>query len=367
MGTEAKRTPLYETHIRIGGRVVDFAGWALPVQYSGIIEEHRAVRETAGLFDVSHMGEIRVKGRDALVFLQKVLTNDMNGLEPGKVRYSPICYADGGTVDDILVYGCGLSEYLLVVNASNKDKDLAWLRENASGFAVSIEDESESTAEVALQGPLAAEILQAVTAADLSSLPYYGTLQGIQVAGCRAMVSRTGYTGEDGFEIYTSAHDVVSVWNALMESGAGKGIKPTGLGCRDTLRFEASMPLYGHELSASITPVEAGLGRYVSLEKGDFIGRSVLAAQKQSGPPRKLVGFEMTGRGVARAEYPILAEGKKVGFVTSGTFAPTLGKNLGMALVEPAHAAVGAEFGVEIREQTISAKVIARPFYKRGK
>ena len=313
------------------------------------------------------MGEIRVKGRGALDFLQKVLTNDMSGLESGKVRYSPICYADGGTVDDVLIYGCGQSEFLLVVNASNKDKDLSWLRENASGYAVSIEDESDSTAEVALQGPLAEKILQSVVNVDLTVLPYYSFLQGAQVAGCKAMVSRTGYTGEDGFEIYTSFQEVVAVWNALLESGAEQGIKPAGLGCRDTLRFEASMPLYGHELSSTITPVEAGLGRYVSLEKGDFIGRSVLAPQKQSGPPRKLVGFEMTGRGVARAEYPIIAAGRKIGFVTSGTFAPTLGKNLGMALVELGYATVGSEFGVEIREQTISAKVIARPFYKRGK
>ncbi len=364
---DPRKTPLYEKHVSLGARVVDFAGWWLPVQYAGILEEHRAVREQAGLFDVSHMGEIRVKGPDAFDFLQKVLTNTLAGMQDGDVRYSPICYPTGGTVDDVLSYRFSENEYLLVVNASNKDKDLAWILENSSGLAVAISDESDQTAEVALQGPAAAAILEGLAGSSVTELGYYEFLPQVMLADMPVLVSRTGYTGEDGFEIYCRPVDAEKVWDVLLEAGKTKGLQPTGLGCRDTLRFEASMPLYGHELTAEISPLEAGLTRFVSFEKGAFNGRDVLLAQKEQGLKRKLVGFEMTDRGIARAGYPVLKNGENIGHVTSGTMAPTLGKNLGMALVRADVGPVGTEIDIEIREKSVRAKTISRPFYKRGK
>ena len=365
--TEPRKTPLYEKHVNLGARVVDFAGWWLPVQYAGILEEHRAVREQAGLFDVSHMGEIRVKGQDAFGFLQKVLTNTLAGMQDGDVRYSPICYPTGGTVDDVLSYRFSEDEYLLVVNASNKDKDLAWILENSSGLAIAISDESDQTAEVALQGPAAAAILEGLVGSSVTELGYYEFLPQVMLADMPVLVSRTGYTGEDGFEIYCRPMDAEKVWDVLLEAGNLMGLQATGLGCRDTLRFEASMPLYGHELTAEISPLEAGLTRFVSFDKGAFNGREVLLAQKEQGLKRKLVGFEMTDRGIARAGYPVLKNGEKIGHVTSGTMAPTLGKNLGMALVRADIGPVGTEIDIEIREKSVRAKTISRPFYKRGK
>lgn len=364
---EPRKTPLYDTHVDMGARVVDFAGWWLPVQYAGILEEHRAVREKAGVFDVSHMGEIRVKGPAAFAFLQKVLTNTATGMKDGGVRYSPLCYPSGGTVDDVLVYRLSDEEYWLVVNASNKDKDLAWIMENSAGMSVAITDESDETAEVALQGPAAAAILAGLTDSKLNELGYYEFVPRVMLAGAPVLLSRTGYTGEDGFEIYCRPMDAEKVWTALMEAGKPHGLQPAGLGCRDTLRFEASMPLYGHELSAEISPLEAGLSRFVSFDKGEFIGRDVLLAQKEQGLKRKLVGFEMLDRGVARAGYPVLKNGEKIGNVTSGTVAPTLGKNLGMALVRSDIGPLGTEIDIEIREKPVRAKTISRPFYKRGK
>jgi aminomethyltransferase len=364
---EPCKTPLYETHQRYGARIVDFAGWWLPVQYAGILEEHRAVREQAGLFDVSHMGEIRVKGPEAFVFLQKVLTNDLTGLQDGGVRYSPICYVSGGTVDDILVYRLARDEYWLVVNAANKDKDFAWLLENSVGVNVIVSDESDVTAEMALQGPAAVAILGEITGDAVTNLAYYEFLSKVNMADREVLISRTGYTGEDGFEIYCKPQDAQTLWELLMETGKLHGLQPAGLGCRDTLRFEASMPLYGHELSADISPLEAGLSRYVKFDKGDFNGRTALLQQKEIGLKQKLIGFEMLERGVARAGYPVMVAGEKIGFVTSGTVAPTLGKNLGMALVLPDFSTSGMEIYIEIREKTAKAKVIARPFYRRGK
>jgi aminomethyltransferase len=345
--------------------MVDFNGWWLPVQYAGILEEHRAVREQAGIFDVSHMGEIRVVGVDAARYMQKLVTNDLADLATGKVRYSPLCYADGGTVDDILIYRLADNEFWLVVNASNKDKDFSWMIENSSGYDVAIIDESDQTAEVALQGPAAATILQEVSSGRMFEKGYYEFLPQWQIAGVSTLVSRTGYTGEDGFEIYCAVTDVTTVWDALLETGKAYGLQPAGLGCRDTLRFEASMPLYGHELSAEITPLEAGLSRFVSFEKGDFIGRQALLEQREKGLHRKLIGFEMIGRGVARAGYPVCFAGKVIGAVTSGSVAPSLGANLGMALVNRDTGPVGTEIEIDIREKPVTAKIIARPFYRR--
>ena len=365
--SEPRKTPLYDKHVGLGARVVDFAGWWLPVQYAGILEEHRVVREQAGLFDVSHMGEIRVKGPDAFNFLQKILTNTLKGMKDGGVRYSPLCYPSGGTVDDVLVYRLSEEEYWLVVNASNKDKDLTWIVENSSGMEVAVIDESDETAEVALQGPAAAAILGKLAGGTVTELGYYEFVSEVMLCGVKTLVSRTGYTGEDGFEIYCRPMDVEKIWDALLDAGKPQGLQPAGLGCRDTLRFEASMPLYGHELSAEISPLEAGLSRFVSFDKGYFCGREALLGQKEKGLKWKLVGFEMLDRGVARAGYPVLKNGEIVGHVTSGSVAPTVGKNLGMALVRADMGPVGTEIAVEIRGNPVRARTISRPFYKRGK
>lgn len=361
----AEKTPLYETHLKYGGKIVEFGGWLLPVQFGGILAEHKAVREHAGLFDVSHMGEVTVKGPDALAYLQKLVTNDVTKLADTQVQYTPMCYRDGGTVDDLLVYRHGPDDYLLVINAANIAKDWEWLQENAAGLDVKLTNVSAETAELALQGPAAAAILAKLTKAPFDKLGYYWFLPTAEVAGRPVMVSRTGYTGEDGFEIYCRPADAAHLWEALMAAGEPLGLVPTGLGCRDTLRFEACMPLYGHELSAAITPVEAGLTRFVKIDKGPFNGGETLAAQLANGPQRKVVGFVLTGRGIARAEYPVVADGRRIGIVTTGSYAPTLDKNLGMALVEAAFAKAGTKFAVEIRGKEVAAEVIAKPFYKR--
>jgi aminomethyltransferase len=361
----AKQTPLYETHIHSGGKIVEFGGWLLPVQYSGIIAEHRAVREKAGLFDVSHMGEVMVEGPGALDYLQRVVTNDVSRLADAQVQYTPMCYADGGTVDDLLIYRYGSGKYMLVINAANIDKDYEWLRQNAAGFHVSVVNKSDDIAQIALQGPLAQTILSRITAAPLSSIGYYWFLPEAEVAGKQVMISRTGYTGEDGFEIYCRPEDASALWDALIRAGEADGLLPAGLGCRDTLRFEACLPLYGHELSPQISPLEAGLGRFVKLDKSDFIGKEALVRQQQEGLKRKMAGFILTDRGVARADYPVMAEGRCIGKVTSGSYAPSLDKNLGMALVESGYAAGGQGFTIEIRGKQVAAEVIARPFYKR--
>lgn len=360
-----RQTPLYETHVRYGGKIVEFGGWLLPVQYAGIIDEHKAVREKAGLFDVSHMGEVLVTGPDALAFLQQLVTNDVSRLADTQVQYTPMCYPDGGTVDDLLIYKHSHNEYLLVINAANIEKDWNWMKENSAGFNAELTNLSDATAELALQGPLSELILSQLTDAPLAELRYYCFFAEIRVAGKKTMVSRTGYTGEDGFEIYCSPADAAELWEAVMEVGKPYGLVPAGLGCRDTLRFEAALPLYGHELSATITPIEAGIGKFVSLDKGGFNGRAALAEQKRKGPARKLAGFILNGRGVARAGYPVLCEGRRIGTVTTGSFAPTLDKNIGLALVETEYAKNGQHFAVEIRGKTVSAEVIAKPFIKR--
>jgi aminomethyltransferase len=361
----ARQTPLYATHQQYGGKIVEFGGWLLPVQYSSILEEHRAVREKAGLFDVSHMGEVAVKGADALAYLQRLVTNDVSRIVDGQIQYTPMCYGDGGTVDDLLIYRRTALDFLLVINAGNIDKDWAWMQENRGGFNVELTNLSDETAELALQGPLAQTILNQLSDKPLDALRYYWFWDGMKVAGRPVLISRTGYTGEDGFEIYCRPADAAFLWNKIVEAGKPLGLLPAGLGCRDTLRFEASLPLYGHELSAGISPLEAGLARFVNLEKGDFIGRTALADQQAGGTKRKLAGFVVTERGIARADYPVMVEGRQIGTVTTGSYAPSLDKNIGNALVESEFAKVGQHFDIEIRGKNVPAQVIPRPFYKR--
>ena len=356
-----KRTPLYEKHVQLGGKMIDFGGWEMPVQYSGIIDEHKHVRSAAGLFDVSHMGEIAIKGKDALAFIKKLVTNDVSGAQPGQAVYSPMCYPDGGVVDDLLIYKKGEEDYLLVVNAANTDKDFEWIQKNIEGD-VSAQNISAGIAQLALQGPLAQQILQELCELDLGTIKFYHFADGAMVAGVKALVSRTGYTGEDGFEIYTDAKDVTIVWDALLGDG---NVQPAGLGARDTLRFEAALPLYGHELGSDITPIEAGLGMFVKPDKGEFIGRDVLAAQKEQGALRKIVGFEMIERGVPRSHFDVVKDGEKIGFVTSGSFAPSLGKTLGMALVDKRFSEAGTQFDIMIRDKAVKAQVVKKPFYSK--
>lgn len=363
---QGKKTPLFASHQKYGGKIVEFGGWLLPVQYSGIIEEHAAVRTKAGLFDVSHMGEIWVEGREALAFLQNLVTNDLAGMKNGQIRYSPMCYEDGGTVDDLLIYRYGETCYLVVVNAANIDKDREWMIKNMAGFEAVLTDKSDETAQLALQGPLSTAILSKLTGEAVADIAFYHFIDDVAVAGKKTMVSRTGYTGEDGYEIYCAPEDVTHLWESIMEAGREEGLLPAGLGCRDTLRFESCLPLYGHELSAGISPLAAGLGRFVKLDKASFIGREALVRQKEAGLPLKVMGVEVTGRGIARAGYPIKADGRVIGTVTTGSPAPTLGKNMALALVDAAYAEIGREIAVEVRGKEIAAVIVAKPFYKRS-
>lgn len=362
-----KKTPLYDLHMASGAKVIEFGGWLMPVQYAGILEEHRAVRTAAGLFDVSHMGEVRVAGSEAVKYLNQLLTNDCSNLSVSQALYSPMCYPDGGVVDDLLVYRQGEQDFLLVINAGNIDKDVAWMKEQAKGFSVELQDISAEIAEIALQGPKAQEILQALVPDDLQGMKYYWFWPEVNIQGIKCLISRTGYTGEDGFELYCEARNATALWQLLLESGRPFGLVPAGLGARDTLRFEAALPLYGHELSEQITPLEAGLGMFVKLTKEDFTGKAALAAQKEAGLNRKIVGLEMTGRGIARAGYPCFANGQQIGVITSGSVSPTIGKNLALALLNIEYTQLGTSIGVEIRGKEIDAVVIPKPFYKRGK
>lgn len=362
-----KETALYQEHIRLGGKIVDFGGWALPVQFSGIIEEHLACREAAGLFDVSHMGEIMVEGPEAEAFIQYLVTNDISIASDNHVIYSPMCYPDGGVVDDLLIYKFNKEKYLLVVNASNLEKDWQWINEQKKG-QVELIDLSEQISELALQGPKAQQILARLTDADLDNLKFYTFEPEVIIAGAKALLSRTGYTGEDGFEIYLDNADAARIWRQLLEAGEADGLTPVGLGARDTLRFEVAMPLYGQEIDARITPLEAGLGSFVKADKPDYIGKEALAAIRAAGVRRKTVGFEMVGRGVARSHFPVVKEenGPEIGFVTTGSYAPSVGKNLGMALLSTEYAAPGERIYVIIRGKAVEARIIPRPFHKKN-
>ena len=360
MANEApRRTPLYDEHKALGARLVDFAGWEMPVQYEGIKAEHNAVRDHAGLFDVSHMGEAVFRGPDAEEAVQQLVTRDVSRLNEGQAGYSAVCYEDGGTVDDVIVYRRS-DDFLIVVNASNREKDLDHFRNNTDDLDVEVADESDDWALLALQGPEAADILQDLTDTDLSPLKAFRFVEG-EVAGTRTIISRTGYTGEDGFELYLSPDDAPRVWREVLEAGA----TPAGLGARDTLRLEAGMCLYGNELDPETTPLEAGIGFAVHLDKErEFIGQEALKREKEEGLRKKLVGFEVEGRGIARHDYPVKVEEDDVGRVTSGTLSPTLGKAIGLALVSP-----GVEdwFEVVIRSRPVEAHTVPLPFYKREK
>lgn len=364
---QLKRTPLFESYARYGGKTIDFGGWELPVQFSSIKDEHEAVRTKAGLFDVSHMGEIFVSGPDSLSYLQKLLTNDVSKLEDGQAQYTALCYEDGGTIDDLLVYKLGNERYLLVVNASNIEKDFEWMQKHRDG-EVELDNASERFGLLALQGPLAENVLAALTEEDLSSIRPFRFKDQVAVAGQQVLVSRTGYTGEDGFEIYGSPEAVTALWDRILEAGESQGIVPAGLGARDTLRFEAGLALYGQELSKDITPLEAGIGFAVKLKKdSDFIGKQALVEQKEAGVPRKSVGIEMIDKGIPRHGYTVYKGDEKIGEVTTGTQSPTLKKNIGLALLDAKHNELGTEVDVEIRNKRLKAKIVAAPFYKRSK
>lgn len=360
-GVHMKKTPLYEKHVQLNGKIIDFGGWSLPVEYQGIIPEHEAVRMKAGIFDVSHMGEITVKGDDAEKYLQMVLTNDISVLNNNQIAYTTMCYPHGGVVDDLLVYKYSNDNYLLVVNASNTEKDFRWLKDNLFGNT-KIENVSENYAQIALQGPLAQSILQKVTEKDLNEIEFYYFSDNVNIGDIKALVSRTGYTGEDGFELYFDSSKAEEMWDLLLEAGKD-AVVPAGLGARDTLRFEASLPLYGHELDENITPLEAGLGFCVKLNKEDFIGKESLAKQKAEGLKRKLIGFEMIDRGIPRSNYEVYAEGRKIGHVTTGSFSPTLKKNIGLAFIDSEYAKEGTKIEIAIRNKNLKAEVIKKPFY----
>jgi glycine cleavage system T protein (aminomethyltransferase) len=358
-----KQTPLNAVHRRMGAKMVPFGGWDMPVQYSGILEEHRAVRSAAGLFDVSHMGEVEFRGPAALAAVQRLTSNDASRLKVGQVQYTALTTEAGTFVDDLTVYKYADDDYMVTVNASNIDKDVAWMREHTTGN-VEVHNASDETALLAIQGPKAQTLLQMLTPVDLGAIPYYWFTQG-KVLGADAVISRTGYTGEDGFEVYLKPKDVIGLWQALIEAGRPLGLLPCGLGARDTLRLEAKMALYGNDIDDRHTVLEADLGWILKLQKGEFIGQIALAKQKQEGIRRKLVGFEMVGRGIARSHYPIAKEGRTIGEVTSGGPAPWLNKNIGLGYVTVEHAAVGTEIEILIRGTAVAARIVQTPFYKR--
>jgi aminomethyltransferase len=357
-----KKTPLNEVEKELGGRMVDFGGWELPVQYSGILEEHDAVRSKAGIFDVSHMGEILVRGPQSLELLQRATCNDVSKLEDNRAQYNGLLYPNAGFVDDILIYRIAADDYFVVVNASNTDKDHEWLQQVAKDFDASVENVSADYAQLAVQGPEAERMLQPMTDLDLASIKYYRFSQG-SVDGAPAIVSRTGYTGEDGFEVYVAPEHGPRIMRKLVDAG----VKPCGLGARDTLRLEAKMALYGNDIDDTTTPLQADLAWIVKLDKGDFNGRDVLQREKSEGPPRKLVGFEMVERGIARHGHPIVIDGSEAGVVTSGTHSPTLKKSIGLAYLPLDKSAHGTEFTVLIRGKEARARVVPTPFYKRSK
>ncbi|MCY4075711.1 MAG: glycine cleavage system aminomethyltransferase GcvT [Acidobacteria bacterium] len=362
-----RTTPLNARHRALGARMTTFGGWEMPVQYTGVGDEHRAVRTAAGLFDVSHMGEIEIAGGDALAAVQRITSNDAARLDVGQAQYSALTTPAGTPIDDLLVYRLAPEHFLLVVNAANTRKARDWITSalEGAGDAVVV-DTSRRYALLALQGPRSQEILQALTAVELEALRYYTFASG-EVAGVRATISRTGYTGEDGFELFVAPQAAEAVWTALLQAGAPAGLRPAGLGARDTLRLEASMRLHGQDMDETTTLLEAGLGWIVAWDKGEFTGREALAAQRAAGIERRLVGFEMLDPGIARAGYDVYADGERVGRVTSGTWAPSLGKAIGMAYVRAATSAVDTGIAVEIRGRRAQARIVRMPFYRRAR
>lgn len=362
-----KLTPLNSVHKELGGKMVDFGGWEMPVQYpAGVIEEHLHTRTAAGLFDVSHMGEIWIEGPDAIAFVNLLTTNDVTKLVDGQAHYSAFLNENGGVIDDLLVYRFAQNRLLLVVNAGTTEKDWNWIDSKKDGFDVTARNASSEYCQIALQGPASIEIASKLTSVDLASIKYYHFVEG-SFAGVDSIISRTGYTGEDGFEIYAPADKAVSIWNAISEAGEGHGLLPCGLAARNTLRLEAGMSLYGHELGDDISPLEAGLGWICKMDKGDFIGRDILANQKEQGLMRKLIGFEMTGKGIGRDGYDIKSGGKIIGRVSSGSPAPFLKKNIGLGFVDLEFAETGKVIEIDVRGKDVEAVVVPTPFYKRKK
>lgn len=359
-----KRTPLYQAHIALGARMVEFAGWDMPVQYTGHVQEHMAVREAAGLFDVSHMGEIEILGPYALALVQRISTNDASKLADNQVQYSTMTNEAGGVIDDLLVYRLNAEYYLLIVNAGGIDSDFEWIRNHAGDLNAEVHNTSDGFALLALQGPRAERILQGLADHMLDRIPYYWS-QRVSVDGVECRVSRTGYTGEDGFEILCKAVDARHIWNRLLVTGFDQGLLPCGLAARNTLRLEAAYRLHGHDMDETTTPLEAGLGWVVKLAKGPFIGRDALMRQKEEGLKRKLVGFEVLDRAPARDGYPVVIGEQQAGMVTSGSPAPHLKKNIGFAYLPIEHTAVGTEFSVVVRGRNVPARVVETPFYRR--
>ena len=352
-----KRTCLYDKHVALGALMQPFAGYDMPIQYTSIIEEHQAVRRHCGVFDVSHMGEVLVEGTDAERFVNHIFTNDVREMEAGKVLYGMMCYPDGGTVDDLLVYKLADEGFWLVINAANIDKDVAWIRQNAEGYDVRITNQSDFTAQIAVQGPESERIMEEVLGIPCSELTFYTFKQLDEL-----LVSRTGYTGEDGFEVYGESPLITHLWDLLMEAG----VQPCGLGCRDTLRFEVGLPLYGDELSPEISPVMSGLSMFCKLDKPEFIGKEALVKQKAEGTARRIIGIELADRAIPRHGYPVLAEGKVIGEVTTGYHSISTDKSVCMALIDSSYAKVGTAVEIQIRKKTFPGVVVKKRFYEKN-
>ncbi len=358
-----RRTPLYEEHVRLKARMVDFAGWEMPVQYSSIMDEVKTVRSTVGIFDVSHMGEIFVEGPQAVEFVDFLITNDFSNLNFGEAVYSPMCNDDGGIIDDLIAYKFSKHMAYLVVNAANKEKDLKWIESKAKVFNVNVVDRSDEYALIAVQGPKSEELLQKMADTILSKIPFYSFTKA-RIRGIKVIISRTGYTGEDGFELLVESEASVPLWRSILEYGEAYGIKPAGLGARDLLRLEASYLLYGNDMDENTNPLEAGLSWTVKFDKGDFAGKEALLRVKEEGLKRKLVGFEVEGKSIPRHGYKIFHGDEEVGFVTSGNFSPTLEKVIGLGYVKNEYRKVGTELKIEIRKKRVKAKVVKLPFYR---
>jgi aminomethyltransferase len=365
MQAQLRQTPLHAWHVAHGGRMVPFGGWSMPVQYpSGILAEHRAVRAGVGLFDISHMGRVEVEGPDALELLQRTTTNDVALLDPMRAHYALLCDANGGILDDLIIYRLE-DRFLVVVNASNRERDFAWWCDQRERWHLNVQlrDRTLDLAMLAVQGPGAEGLLQPLTKLPVAELRYYAALRG-NVAGFEVLLARTGYTGEDGFELMLSSDLAVQVWECLVGLAKPLAPAPAGLGARDTLRLEAGLPLYGHELSLDVTPLEAGLDRFVKLGKSDFVGLAALRAHQAAGLRQRLIGFEMVDSGIPRHEYPVCADGARIGSVTSGNYGPSVGRPIGMAYVPPACAEIGTEIGIVVRDREARARVVPRPFWK---
>jgi aminomethyltransferase len=360
-----RRTPLYETHKTLGARMVPFAGWEMPVQYASALDEHHATRNAVGLFDVSHMGEVTFEGPAAFEQLQKLVTNDLRACADGQAQYSALLKDDGTIIDDIIVYRFNPERLFICVNAGNRDKDFAWLKSQGAAPGCTVTDRGDDYAQIAVQGPRAPALVQSLTRRDLSGVKTYWFTEG-DVAGVPCIIARTGYTGEDGFELFCAPDKAVALWNAIVEAGQSVGLKPAGLGARDSLRLESCYRLYGNDMDETTTPLEAGLGWIVKLDKGEFRGRHVLVEQKARGLQKQIVGFRLADKGIARHDYPIVENGQVIGKVTSGTLGPTVKQSVGMAYVPPRLAKIGTPLQIEIRGKPVAAEVAKMPFYKRA-